>query len=111
VKTCRRLQTLSACAILLFGLQSCSDKNNQSEEQPVRGLRGHKVTASAESRVRHFPSVLQPADLSLLSFEIAGQLKAISLEAGQKVQLGDLLAEIDPRSLQAQVEQANAGVQ
>jgi RND family efflux transporter MFP subunit len=111
VKTCRRLQTLSACAILLFGLQSCSDKNNQSEEQPVRGLRGHKVSASAESRVRHFPSVLQPADLSLLSFEIAGQLKAISLEAGQKVQLGDLLAEIDPRSLQAQVEQANAGVQ
>jgi hypothetical protein len=57
-------------------LQSCSDKNNQSEEQPVRGLRGHKVSASAESRVRHFPSVLQPADLSLLSFEIAGQLKS-----------------------------------
>ena len=61
--------------------------------------------------MRRFPSVLQPADLSLLSFEIAGQLKAINLEAGQKVQLGDLLAEIDPRSLQAQVEQANAGVQ
>jgi RND family efflux transporter MFP subunit len=30
---------------------------------------------------------------------------------GQKVQLGDLLVEIDPRSLQAQVEQATAGVE
>ena len=61
--------------------------------------------------MRRFPSVLQPADVSLLSFEIAGQLKAVNLEAGQKVQLGDLLAEIDPRSLQTQVEQASAAVQ
>lgn len=64
-----------------------------------------------DNRVRRFPSVLQPADVSVLSFEIAGQLKAINLQAGQKVQLGDLLAETDPRSLQAQVEQASAGVQ
>ena len=61
--------------------------------------------------MRRFPSVLQPADVSLLSFEIAGQLKAVGLEVGQKVQLGDLLAEIDPRSLQTQVEQASAAVQ
>jgi RND family efflux transporter MFP subunit len=60
--------------------------------------------------VRRFPSILQPADLSQLSFEIPGQLKAITLEAGQKVQLGDVLAEIDPRSLQTQVDQASAGV-
>jgi RND family efflux transporter MFP subunit len=76
----------------------------------VRGLRAYKVAASAESRVRRFPSVLQPADVSRLSFEIAGQLQAITLEAGQKVKLGDVLAEIDPRSLQTQVEQAGAGV-
>jgi RND family efflux transporter MFP subunit len=98
------------CVVLLFGLQACSEKE-QAAEQPVRGLRAYKVSARAESRVRRFPSVLQPADVSLLSFEIAGQLKAISLEVGQKVQLGDLLAEIDPRSLQTQVEQANAAVQ
>lgn len=60
--------------------------------------------------MRRFPSILQPADLSRLSFEIAGQLKAVDLEAGQKVQLGDVLAEIDPRSLQTQVDQASAGV-
>jgi RND family efflux transporter MFP subunit len=83
----------------------------EADEQPVRGLRAYKVSAMADSRVRRFPSVLQPADLSILSFEIPGQLKAVTLEAGQKVRLGDLLAEIDPRSLQAQVEQANAGVQ
>jgi RND family efflux transporter MFP subunit len=111
MKAHRLLPRLLTCLTLLAGLQDCSQQNTAGEEQPVRGLRAYKVAATAESRVRRFPSVLQPADLSLLSFEISGQLKAISLEAGQKVQLGELLAEIDPRSLQAQVEQANAGVQ
>src|SRR3984893_4624332 len=99
------------CAVLVFGLQGCSEKKQEATEQPFRGLRGYKVAAKTESRVRRFPSVLQPADVSSLSFEIRWQLKAVTLTVGQKVQLGDVLAEIDPRSLQTQVEQASAGVQ
>jgi RND family efflux transporter MFP subunit len=76
----------------------------------VRGLRAFKVAAKAESRFRRFPTVLQPADVSGLSFEIAGQLQALTLAVGQRVQLGDVLAEIDPRSLQSQVDQADAVV-
>jgi RND family efflux transporter MFP subunit len=98
-------------AILVFSLQGCGEKKQEAAEQPARGLRAYKVAAKAESRVRRFPSVLQPADVSSLSFEIGGQLKAVTLTVGQKVQLGDVLAEIDPRSLQTQVEQASAGVQ
>src|SRR5258707_12398508 len=105
------LSRFAICAILVFGLQGCSEKKQEATEQPARGLRAYKVAAKAESRVRRFPSVLQPADVSSLSFEIGGQLKAVTLTVGQKVQLGELLAEIDPRSLQTQVEQADAGVQ
>src|ERR1700722_12355323 len=86
------------CAIIVFGLQACSGKEQEVTEQPVRGLRAFKVNAKAESRVRRFPTVLQPADVSGLSFEIAGQLKVVTLAVGQKVQLGDILAEIDSRS-------------
>src|SRR6202163_1777711 len=107
----RPLSRFVICAILVVGLQGCSEKKQEATEQPVRGLRAYKVAAKTESRVRRFPSVLQPADVSSLSFEIAGQLKAVTLAVGQKVQLGDLLAEIDSRSLQSQVEQATAGVQ
>jgi RND family efflux transporter MFP subunit len=107
----RALSQIVICAILAFGLQGCSEKKQEANEQPVRGLRAYKVAAKTESRVRRFPSVLQPADVSSLSFEIAGQLKAVTLTVGQKVQLGDVLAEIDPRSLQTQVDQASAGVQ
>ena len=111
MKAYRLVLGLLICLPVGFGLENCSEKKEAANEQLVRGLRTYKVSARAESRVRRFPSVLQPADISVLSFEIAGQLKAINLQVGQKVQLGELLAEIDPRSLQAQVEQANAGVQ
>jgi RND family efflux transporter MFP subunit len=106
-----QLSTIAVSAMLVLGLQGCGDKSQDASQQPVRGLRAYKVAEQAESRVRRFPSVLQPADVSSLSFEIGGQLKAITLTVGQKVQLGDLLAEIDPRSLQTQVDQASAGVQ
>lgn len=108
----RSVSRFVICAMVVFGLQACGEKKQDStEQQPVRGLRAYKVSAKAENRVRRFPTVLQPADVSSLSFEIAGQLKVVTLTVGQKVQLGDVLAEIDPRSLQTQVEQASAGVQ
>jgi RND family efflux transporter MFP subunit len=110
-KMTRHFSRFAILATLVFGLQGCGDRKQEATEQPVRGLRAYKVAAKAESRIRRFPSVLQPADVSGLSFEIGGQLKAITLTVGQKVQLGDVLAEIDPRSLQTQVEQASAGVQ
>jgi len=107
----RSLQpTFVACLLVLCGLSACGEKQGASTEQVIRGLRAYKISAYTENRVRRFPSLLQPAEVSRLSFEISGQLKAVNLEAGQRVQLGDLLMEIDPRSLQAQVEQARAGV-
>ena len=92
---------LLICLLVGFGLENCSEKKEAGNEQLVRGLRAYRVAARAESRIRRFPSVLQPADVSVLSFEISGQLKAVNLQVGEKVQLGDVLAEIDPRSLQA----------
>ena len=110
MKSVQKALAIATGLILLLGLCNCSGKQGEPAEQAARGFRAYKVAASAESRLRHFPSILQPADVSRLSFEIAGQLKAVTLEAGKKVQIGDVLAEIDPRSLQAQVEQASAGV-
>jgi RND family efflux transporter MFP subunit len=111
MKLRKLISGLSVCLIVLPALQGCGEKQEGANEQLIRGLRAYTVSTRAESRVRRFPSILQPAAVSVLSFEIAGQLRTVNLQAGQKVELGDLLAEIDPRSLQTQVEQASAAVQ
>jgi RND family efflux transporter MFP subunit len=110
VKNWRPLSAVSACLILISCLSSCDRKDDDSADQPVRGLRAYKVAATSEGRIRRFPSILQPSDVSLLSFEISGQLKEVNLDVGQKVRLGDVLTELDPRSLQTQVAQASAAV-
>jgi RND family efflux transporter MFP subunit len=93
---------------LLCALTGCEKEEDSSASKPVRGLRAYKVAANTESRVQRFPTVLQPAEISRLSFEIAGQLTAVNLNTGQHVELGEVLMEIDPRSLQAQLDQARA---
>src|SRR3984893_12290029 len=106
----RPVLRLLAGVFVLCVLCGCEKEEGKSVGAPVRGLRAHKVAANTESRVQRFPSVLQPADISGLSFEISGQLTAVTLNIGQKIKLGDVLMEIDPRSLQTTLDQARAAV-
>ena len=93
---------------MLCGLCSCGKEENKSADNVVRGLRVYKIATTSEIRVQRFPTVLQPADISPLSFEIAGQLTTVNLNTGQKVRTGDILMELDHRSLQTQLDQAHA---
>lgn len=104
------LGTICATLILLFGLSGCGKEEDKSVDGVIRGLRAYKVAATTDSRVQRFPTVLQPADISQLSFEISGQLTTVNLSTGQTVQIGGVLAELDPRSLRAQLDQARAAV-
>ena len=72
---------------LLIPLAACGEDENASEaEEPVvRGLKTILVQDEERSTVRKYPSVLQPASLSALSFEISGKLAEVELEVGQPV--------------------------
>ncbi len=55
--------------------------------------------------------MLQPSSISTVSFEVAGRLKEVNLDVGQLIKKGEVLAEIDTRSLEIQVESAEAGLE
>lgn len=97
--------------LLISLLSACSEPPVNVDEEPIiRGLKAFRVTQSANSEARRYPSVVQPAQESKLSFEVGGKLKDITLQVGQRVTRGQVLAEIDPVSLQLKVEQTSASL-
>ena len=105
----RKFVVLSAAMMVLTACQS-EDNTAMDAEPAVRGLRTVLVEAQESTTIRRFPSVLQPAEVTTLSFEVGGKLGPVDLKVGQVVQEGQLLASIDPKSLEIQVESSEAAV-
>jgi RND family efflux transporter MFP subunit len=100
--------TLIAASLLLA---SCGDTKKEERDPPVRGLKVFEVTESAATMTRRYPSVVQPADETPLSFEISGQLAEVTLEVGIQVDAGDTLLTLDPTTLQYELQQARAAME
>lgn len=100
---------LGLMALILAGCGEGDDRTG-AIEPVVRGLKSCLVDDSEQTTVRRYPSVLQPASTTGLSFEISGRLKQVTLKVGQQVSEGEVIAEIDPTSLEIQVENAKAAV-
>ena len=106
-----KLKTLLIClAILPLALTGCDDQDDGKTAELVRGLKTITVAESAKTVRRHFPSVVEPADVTRLSFEVAGKLGAVNLTVGQRVTAGQTLMSIDPKSLDLQLRSARASL-
>lgn len=89
-------------------LASCGETDTGKENAPVRGLKIFEVAQSASMEARRYPSIIQSANESRLSFEISGQLAEVTLEEGQRVTAGQLLMQLDPTSLQLELQEARS---
>ena len=104
-------------AIILLGLSAlilsgCGEDDSRTGdiEPVVRGLKSCLIDDAEQSTVRRYPSVLQPASTTTLSFEVSGRLEQVNLDVGQQVSAGDVVAQVDPTSLEIQVDNAVAAV-
>jgi len=93
-----------------IGLAAC-DRAEDATQEPIRGLKTFEIADIERVSVRRFPGVLEPSSLNALSFEVAGSLLDFDLAVGQKVAAGEVIARLDPTSLELQVQSAQAGVE
>jgi membrane fusion protein (multidrug efflux system) len=75
----------------------------------VATLRWDQWTGDARTQVTDDAYVR--ADLTRLSSRVAGEVLTVAVDDFQRVRKGDLLVQIDPADYQAQVDQAEAGVE
>ena len=96
--------------ISFFAIAGCWEEEDDSTGTVVRGLKVHEIVDVERAQTRRFPGVLEPANLTVLSFEIGGRLGEFSLSVGQRVSANDVLAALDPETLDLQVQTAEAAV-
>ncbi|MEL6298464.1 MAG: efflux RND transporter periplasmic adaptor subunit [Pseudomonadota bacterium] len=76
----------------------------------MRGLVTTVVQSEEDTTRRRFPGVLEPTNITSLSFEVAGKLAAVTLQVGQRVKQGEVLAELDNTQFEATVASQRASV-
>lgn len=91
---------------LLWWLGHRKGADNTAEGQPVA-----VVTATARQGSfavsRSQPGTVTPANSVVVRSRVDGELTRVAFTGGQQVKQGDLLAEVDPRAFQAQLQLAN----
>ncbi len=76
--------------------------------------RGPVPVVAGNVQVRNFPiylnglGIVQPFNAVTIRARVDGELQQVYFQEGQDVQKGDLIAQIDPRPYQAQLDQAKA---
>lgn len=109
--TGRRWKYWGVILLALSGLSACAASDAQSA--PPKGARATPVVSTQVTRktvplLEQTTGTAQAYSTVAVKSQIGGQLIGVYFQEGQSVQKGDLLFRIDPRPLQAALEQAIA---
>ncbi len=94
---------------LALGLFAC----RQEPPPPVERIRAIKTVTVAErasGQIRKFSGVVEAADSSSISFEVAGNVQEVRVDVGDKITKGQVLAKLDKRTYKLNVQAAEAEV-
>jgi len=92
-------------AILLF-VAACGEEEQIVEE--IRSLKTITVGEATAGVVRKFSGVVRAVDRSALSFEVPGNVVVVNVDIGDKVEKGQVLAELDKEPYELEVQKAEA---
>ena len=92
--------------VWLVAGSSCS--NRQAEEADTTNVRLVMVKNTGATSLQEFPGRVKAAEEVNMAFKVSGTLMNVHVEEGSKVNKGQLIAEIDPRDYQVQLDAVEA---
>src|SRR5437762_84973 len=102
-----RLSPLFALSLLPF-LAACNDLAQSADAKPERPVQVQKVAFEPSDVSREFVGVVRARYETDLGFRVAGKIVSRTVNVGDRVQIGDVVARLDPQDLKLQVESAEA---
>ena len=100
---------LAATLLTAVAFLSCQEKLEQPPPL-IRPVRYQKVFSTGGVRTRTLTGAAKAGIESKISFKVSGTLQSLMLEIGDAIRKGELIAEIDPRDYELQVEEAEASL-
>jgi multidrug efflux system membrane fusion protein len=98
------LPLLLASAALI----SCKKEEVVEVEPPPRPIKIFRLEGNLGEARPDYPGRIKAVKVVELAFEVAGRITDWNVEEGQRVEKGEVLARLDPRDYQAEVEAARA---
>jgi len=102
----KRSLRLSLLALIAAGLGGCSEPEVKDVELPPRAIKYIKLSQLAKNATRQLAGVVKPGTSANVAFEINGRVIEMTKNIGDAVKKGELLAKLDPKSIELEVQQA-----
>ena len=87
---------------------ACDDHAVSATAKPERPVQVERVAFENENATREFVGVVRARYETDLGFRVAGKIVSRVVNVGDRVQIGDVVARLDPQDLKLQVESAEA---
>lgn len=101
------IKKLAACIVAAIILTSCGSND---DAETLRAVKVFEVTQQSQGQSRQISGILKARDEADLSFQVGGNVVSVDVKAGDRVKAGQLLASIDPRPFELNVDAAKAEV-
>jgi RND family efflux transporter MFP subunit len=102
---------LFALFLLLITAFSSCKKEEPKPELVIRTIKWMQVSEPSFGQVRMISGVVNPVDVSRLSFRVSGKVVKVTVDLGSRVKQGDVLAELDKEPFILEVRKAEAELQ
>ncbi len=106
----RRVTVCFISTLLAAVFISACEKEVVEPPERIRAVKTIVVSERASGQLRKFPGTVEPVDTSSISFEVTGLIQEIDVDRGDKVKEGEVLAVLDMKRFELNVESAKAAL-
>jgi RND family efflux transporter MFP subunit len=110
----RKIFVVISAALVIAACQPPAQQTEQAREQESVGaapVKAYKVIRQKISDRLTYTGTIEPLHKMIITPEVGGKIAKIHAEEGAQVRKGQLLAELDTRSIRLQLEQAQASLE
>ena len=107
-----RVALIPALVISFATLSACGGGGEEEvREPPVRPVKMMTLAAADDLQTARYPAVISAGRAGDLSFQVGGLIEEVAVAESEEVSAGDLIARLDQRDFQSQVQSARAQFQ